>query len=342
MKRSVIAVGLALVLALFAFVGCTPSQNSAPPVGEQPAPGTGGQAPAVSPLAVLDTVDVSAAFGDREAEGWSFALEANGDTTSAFVFSLTSEIGGREKLDTETNVRFGLHDLFGIRGGESAEDVELFGGGDASVLLSYRGPHEDSEEVSKDLSVGFRHDGEFVWFAGEGEDETAISLSELKEKADAAITAETLQRMEEAFAVIPEELKKGATLRFAVEKLIDLGFTVSIDDSDGIAVSLKANEGFYTDLFNDLLETAIPSEWLKYLPRVDFAYEKTVFDITLAFDSRGIFREYSMSRDVALTASLAVRGLFRCESGITIGGAFSLTASVQATPAAPSDPSETA
>lgn len=283
--------------------------------------------PVISPLAFLDNIDVATAFGDREAEGWSFAMRANGDVNASCLFSLTSEISDEEKLNIECGVGLGLEDLFGIRSAdENALGVELFGGGNANMSLKYRGPKEDSDELSKDLNVDFRHDGDLIWYAGERQPETAISFAELTEKIDDAAMAETLRRMENAFAMIPQELSKGVSLRFAVEKLIDLGFTLEVDDTDGVAISLKANAGFYTDLFNDMLEELIPSEWLKYLPRADLRYDKTVFDIELSFDDRGIFREYSMSSDVAMTASLEVRGLFLSESSLKVGGGLSISA----------------
>ena len=283
--------------------------------------------PVVSPLAILDAVDVSAAFGDRDAEGWSFALKGEGDLTASYGFRLTSEISNEEKVNLECGLGIGLEDLFGLRSQDNnASGFGLFGGGEVSLFLNYRGPAEDSDPVSKSLDVGFRHDGDLIWYAGEDESEMQTSLSELKAKVEETAMAETFERMENAFMVIPEELNKGASLRFAVEKLIDLGFTVEIDDSDGVAVTLKAGAGFYTDLLNDMLEEFIPAKWLDYLPRADFGYERTVFNIKLAFGGDGLFKEYSMSSDVALTASLEVRKLFDSESTIKVGGELSFTA----------------
>lgn len=246
---------------------------------------------------------------------------------ASYGFRLTSEISDEDKLNFECGLGIGLDDIFGIRSKEeNTLGVELFGGGKVSLLLNYRGPSKDSEPLQKNFNVGFRHDGDIVWYAGEGESETRISLDEVKEKIETAAMVAASDRMEEAFSVIPEELEKGVSLRFAVEKLMDLGFTVSIDDSDGIAIMLTANEGFYTDLLNDMLEKLIPAKWLNYLPRTDFGYERTVFDIRLAFGENGLFREYSMRSDVALTASLEVRKLFSSESTMKVGGGFSFTA----------------
>lgn len=286
-----------------------------------------GPTPSVSPLAALDRVNVSAAFGDREAAGWSFALKAEGDMTAAYGFSLTSEISDEEKLNLECGLGVGLQDVFGVRSDDGNDfGFGLFGGGNANLALNYRGPAADSDPVQKSFDVGFRHDGDLVWYAGEGDEETKITLSDLQTQLQDAAVTETFARMERAFAVIPEEIKKGASLRFAVEKLIDLGFTAQIDDTDGIAVSLTANAGFYTDLLNDMLEEFLPAKWLDYLPRADFGYERTFLNIKLAFDENGIFKEYSMSSDVAVTASLEVRNLFYSESTVKVGGGFTLSA----------------
>lgn len=349
MKRFCIAIGLALVFSLFAFTGCA-VKNSAgdgealAPAGSESDSGDDsvheerapqeeddipqeGLAPTVSPLALLDAVNVSAAFGDRSAEGWSFALKAEGDLSTSYGFRLTSEISDEEKLNLECGLGIGLDDLFGIHSGENnTSGVGLFGGGAASLSLNYRGPAEDSEPICKNFDIDFRHDGDLIWYAGKGENETQTSLSEVKEKIDVVLRTETFKGMENAFLTIPEELQKGVSLRLAVEKLIDLGFTAEIDDSDGIAVSLKANAGFYTDLLNDMLEEFIPAKWLAYLPRADFGYERTVFNIRLSFDENGIFQEYSMSSDISLTASLRVRKLFFSESTVKAGGGFSIRA----------------
>ncbi len=352
MKKFGISIGLALVFGLSAFAGCaaTGSQEDAKvPSAEQEAAAADGresaadgdsglfeeegrgeetcpqeEAPAISPLAVLETVDVSAAFGDREAEGWSFALKAEGDLTASYALILTG-LGGRERANLECGMRLGLEDVFGLRSeADSALGLGLFGGGNASVCFRYRGPDADSEPVSKDFEVGFRHDGDLIWYAGEGESADGISLGGLKEKIESVAMAEAYERMAYAFSVIPEELNKGVSLRFAVEKLIDLGFAVEIDTSDGVSISLKAKEGFYTDLLNDFLENFMPLEWVGYFPRLDLGFEKTAFDIRLVFDSAGIFREYSMSSDIALTTSLKALGRAG-KSVLKLGGAFSFT-----------------
>lgn len=356
MKKICVAVGLALVFGLSAFAGCAGSDGcSADGKGEQGAdygsnetfeglrgPHEGGcseevpeekpedktegkESPVISPLAALDAVDVSAAFGDRDAER-VFAVKAAGDLYASYGFRLTSQITDEEKADFECGLGIGVNDLFGICfSGSDAHGLNLLGGGEASLFLNYRGSAE-ADPVQKSFDVGFRHDGDLIWYVGENGGEAQVSLSALKEMIEGAAMTETFERMENAFMVIPEELTKGASLRFAVEKLIDLGFTAEIDDTDGVAVTLKANAGFYSGLLNDMLESFIPATWLDYLPRADFGYERTVFDIKLVFDGDGIFKEYSMSSDVALTASLEVRKLFYSESTIKAGGDLSFTA----------------
>ncbi len=368
MRKSAALVGLVLALGLFAFTGCTAKFSNGEGIadlgpaaedvhdknsseqgdnfyeetssrGETPqGEGEGvasGKTPMASPLALLDTVDVSSAFGE-ETDGWSFVIDASGDLNASYGLSLTSEVSGKEKLNIAFGAGLGLEDLFGLRSDlDNALGFGLYGGGSANLFLQYRGPHADSEPVRKDFSVGFRHDGDLIWYAGEGESEREISLSGLKERAEALAMTKTFDRMKAAFAVIPEELGKGVSLRLAVEKLIALGFTAEIDDTEGVSISLKANAGFYTDLINDLLEEFLPAEWLDYLPRLDFGYERTLFNIKLAFDERGIFREYSMSSDVSLTASLEVRNLFICESNIMAEGGLSFTAHHGGLPASP-------
>ncbi len=342
MKKICLAIGLALVFGMDILAGCAAEpQGNGDVALTDPAGGTEGEGPqkeapeegsGISALAVLDTVDVSAAFGDRDAEGWSFALKAAGNLGASYGFCLTSEISDEEKLNVECGLGVGLEDLFGIRSDDTnAFGFGLFGGGQASLVLNYRGPDGDSEPVRKSFDVGFRHDGDLIWYAGEGESETQTTLESLKTRIEEAAAAETFGRMENAFLTVPEQLQKGASLRFAVEKLIDLGFTAEIDDTNGVAVTLKAGAGFYSDLLNDMLEEFIPAKWLDYLPRADFGYERTVFDIRLAFDENGIFEEYSMSADVVLTASLEVRSLFFSESRLTFGGGLSLTANHDAT-----------
>lgn len=351
MKKFGISVGLALAVGLFAAAGCnftgayvsgadlygggfaSPSEedlNGGAPQTENGSQNedneTQDKGTCSARLAVLDAIDVPAAFGVSDAEEWSFALNASGDLAASYGFVLTSELSDSEKLNLEYGAGIGLEDLIGVRSKDNAQGAELFGGGEVSLSLYYRGPYGDSDPASKTFAAGFRHDGDFVAYAGEDGKELKTSLSELKEKIGEAAMTETFERMENAFAVIPEELEKGVSLRFAVEKLIDMGFAAEIDDTDGITLSLRANAGFYTGLINDMFEEFIPAEWLDYIPRVDLGYEKTFFDIELSFDANGRFREYSMSSDVALTASLRVRNVFCAASGLNIGGGLAFTA----------------
>lgn len=308
-----------LACGLFASACGEKEYSPAPTVVEEKAP-----AP-VSPLAVLDTVEIDSAFGDRTAADWSFALQAEGEIAASYSFLLNSELTDSEKLNLIFGGAVNVGDLLGIRSAEE-EGVGLFGGGNVGLALSYRGPHADDEPLTKDYTVGFRHDGDLVWYAGEGDKKESISLSKLQEKVRSLAALETFERVETAFSTIPEELQKGVSLRLAVEKLIDLGFSVNIDETDGIAVTLQASEAFYTDLLNDMLERFIPAEWLQYLPRADFRFEKTAFRILLSFDKDGMFKEYSMSSDLSLASVLTVRGLFSSTSAIGMSGSFAIRA----------------
>ncbi len=334
MKKSVIFTGMALASCLFALTGCGAAirdgNTAEAPVGSSSPSDVGTREPQggyADPLALLDTIEVADAFGDSAAEGWSLALEAVGDLTASYGFSLYSEVSGEEKVNVACSASLGLEDLFGVRSdAENASGFGLFGGGKVSLSLLYRGPDAGSEPVSKEYDVNFHHDGDLILYAEAGEGEVQTSLSALRQRIEGAAMAETFGWMENAFSVIPEELGKGVSLRLAVEKLIDLGFAVEVDDTNGLAVSIRAEEGFYTDLLNDMLEAFLPAEWLTYLPRVDFRFEKTVFDLQLCFDESGMFREYSMTSDLALVSSLEVRNLFSAESRIQLGGGISFTA----------------
>lgn len=355
MKKTGISIFLALVFGLAALAGCgVPASRGdeaevpegGPSVSEElpeqtfpeepPAEEPEGRVPEAevpkaevpdpAMLALLDTLDVAAALGDRGEEGWSFALKAAGEMKGSYGFSLYSELTDREKLDMRLAAGLGLEDLIGLRSREDGtEGIDLFGGGKASLTLSYRGPKSDSEPVEEALEAGFRHGGDLVWFAGEAGEE-GVPLEALEEELRTRVPVAAFERMERAFSYIPEQVGKGVSLRLAVEDLLELGFSLQIDDSEGLKITLRANEAFYTNLFNDLLEELIPADWLVYLPRLDFGYEKTFFDIVLAFGEDGTFAEYSMSSDVAVSASLEVRGLFVSSSKLTAAGGFSFTA----------------
>ncbi len=277
--------------------------------------------PKISPLAALDKIEVSKAFGD----GGSFAMRAEGNTEYSHNFKWTSEVTETERFYSELGLKATLGDELGIRKTE-AGGAELFGGGNAGLDIEYIGPKSDSEPYNKTFETGFKHDGDFIVYAGSDGEEHSVNISELIKKSGEVLTDKTVARIAEAVETVPENLKKGMTLRFSVEKLLELGFKAEIDQTDGLAVRIVADRGFFNGLLNDMLEEFLPEKWLGYIPRADFGYETTDFDIKLAFDKNGLFKEYAFSSDCKLTLSLEVRGLFLCESAIRLGGGMSVRA----------------
>lgn len=348
MKKSVcIFLGITLALCAFAFAACGPDGKTTTPPEESrslsetenninpnppkdaetlPESGTEPDAPAVSPLAALDKIEISQAFGDTTAEGWSFALRSAGSADAAGSFRWTSQVSGREKFYSELGAGVSLDDTFGIRSGGNASGIDLFGGGNATLALRYTDPKPDFELNEKTFTAGFKHDGGLILYTDADGTEKQVTLGEIKEKLNVLTGNATLKRISEAVETVPENVKKGLSLRLAVEKLIDLGFTFEIDDGDGLTIKLIAKRAFFTDLLNDLLEEFLPEDWLPYIPRADFGYKSTDFEITLAFDGNGLFSEYSISGDIALELSLEVRNLFKCESGFTFESGFSISA----------------
>ncbi len=296
--------------------------------------GTSGPQETVSPLAVLETIDVKEAFGDREQEGWSFALQTSADVSATYEFRWTSGISGKEKFYAGLTGAAALEDIVGMRSSDRNDlGVDLFGGGSAGLEFRYTGPKSDAEPLTKDFTAGFRHDGDLVWYAGADGTEHSLDRDAFAGYLDAAMHSDVLARLVEAAQTIPAEIEKGFTLRVAVEKLIDLGFTVEIDDSDGLTVRISADEGFFTDLLNDTLASFLPDEWVQYIPRTDFRYTSTVFDVTLAFDADGLFKEYSVQSSVDVGLTLKVPALFECESGVGVSGGFSVKAYTGEVPA---------
>ena len=283
--------------------------------------------PAVSPLAMLESVSLETAFGDTEAPSWSYALQVAAALSAEYSFRWTSEISGREKFYAGLAAEASLADTFGVSASETSPlGFDLFGGGTAGLMFSYTGPKSDSAPAVKNFEAGIRHDGDLVWYAREGEAEKSMDISAVSAYLADAAGSKVYARIIEAAETIPEELEKGFSLRVGVEKLIDLGFTVAIDDSAGLAVHITAGKGFFTDLLNDALEAFLPADWLKYIPRADFRYTSTDLDITIAFDENGLFKEYSIKNNVKLGLSLEIRGLFLCESTVGTGGSFSVSA----------------
>ncbi len=293
---------------------------------EAPAPDGEAPAPEVSPLAALEAVRLDTAFGDPAEAEWAYALQVAAALSAGYSFRLMSELSGKEKFYAGLAAEVTLADTLGIRASENSPlGFDLFGGGTAGLAFSYTCPKSDAAPTQKNYEAGFYHDGDLIWYAREGE-KKSIDISAVSSYLAAAAGSEVYARIIEAAETIPAELEKGLSLRVGVEKLIDLGFAVAIDDSAGLTVHITAGKGFFTDLLNDALEQFLPAEWLKYIPRADFRYTSTDLDITVAFDEKGLFREYTVQNDVALGLSLEVRGLFLCESTVQTGGSFSVTA----------------
>lgn len=282
--------------------------------------------PAVSPLAALDKIEIAEAFGNTEESGWSFALTAAGDSGYSHNFKWTSKISGREKFYSELGIGVSIDDTFGMRSaGQGALGVELFGGGNAGLDLKCTVPKSDSDPWVKSFKAGFRHDGDLVLYVDSDGTEHSVTIGEIYNKINDTADG-SLKSIIGAAETIPDNVKKGLSLRLSVEKLIDLGFSFEIDDSDGLKITLTAEQAFCNVLLNDLLLEFLPDDWVPYIPRADFGYSSTDFVITLAFDANGLFKEYSVYSDVALSLSLEVPALFKCESGIAFKSGFSISA----------------
>lgn len=338
MKRfACVCMGILLSAGIFAFAACgeggSAGSDKDAPLSGLPAEGTqdtggtpSGKEPAASPLAALDKIEIGKAFGNTEESGWSFALTAAGNSNYSYDFKWTSEISGREKFYSALALGMSVDDTLGMRSaGQGALGVDLFGGGNAGLDFTYTGPKSDSEPLVKSYSAGFKHDGDLIFYAGADGTERQASISELLQKADDLSDA-TLRHIIAAVRTIPDNVQKGLSLRLAVEKLIDLGFSFTIDDSDGLTITLVAEKAFFTELINDMLFEFLPEDWLPYIPRADLGYRSTDFAIALAFDKNGLYREYSVSGDLSLELSLEVRDLFKCESRFTFGSMLSVSA----------------
>lgn len=329
-KFACVFMGILLSAGIFVFAACGNGSGGSPgggavqglPEGTQET----GKEPADSPLAVLDNIETDKTFGDAEESGWSFALTAAGTSDYSYDFKWTSHISGREKFYSALALGMSVDDTFGMRSAGSGElGVELFGGGNAGLNFTYVGPESDSEPIVKSYGADFTHDGDLILYTGGDGTERQTSVGELAQTAD-DYSDETLRHIIAAVRTIPDNVKNGLSLRLAVEKLIDLGFGFTIDDSDGLKITLVAERAFFTELINDMLFEFLPEDWLPYIPRADFGYRTTDFAITLALDQNGLFREYSVSCNLSLELSLDVPDLFKCESGFAFESAFSLSA----------------
>lgn len=350
-KFACVCLGILMSLGAFAFAACGENQNAAESCDDsrsQPAaPSVNGKEQfedaesgypsvraddKVSPLAALDKIEIADAFGDSDSKDWSFALRATGNADYSYDLKWTSEITDSEKFYIGLSAGANIDDTFGIRSAKDGEGIDLFGGGKAGVDIGYTAPKSDSEPRSKSFDVGFRHDGDLILYTDTDGTEKSITVSALSDKANAEFTDRAMQEIAGAVMSIPEDVKKGLSLRLAVENLIELGFTAEIDDSQGLTVRLVATHGFFTGLLNDMLEELLPEDLLTYIPRADFGYSSTDFEITLAFDESGLFKEYSFSSDAVLSFSLEVRRLFVCESHLKFGCGMSVEAYYGETP----------
>lgn len=282
--------------------------------------------PPVSPLAVLDNVDVEKAFGDTSAADWSFALQTEGDLSASYSMDFAVMMNGEtiSTGDVALNGALSFNDILGLRSSEE-DGPDLFGGGAVQLSFSAEGFSKDGEPVKGNYGIGFCHDGETVLYADNNGEEGSISLSDVQKKIENVAALKTFSRMETAFSTIPEELQNGVSLRVAVEKLIAMGFTVKIDAQNGLAITLQATEAFYTVLINDILQQAFGG-FAEGLPRADISFEKTVFDIRLAFDRNGLFKEYSMESDTRLSASLNAENAASFHCSVGTSGSFAVRA----------------
>lgn len=336
-KTACLFLSFLLAFGLVGFAGCDAGQNASVPDKSKEEPSDSieqGTSPSEieqeaekrpSPLAVLEKIDMAQAFGDTAEEGWSYGLKLSGGYDSSYSLRWYSELSEAERYYVLLGGGIVVEDELGVRAdAESPLGFDFFGGGNIAVSTRYTGPTSDSEPVEGSYEAGFRHDGDLIWYAGESGEES-MTVEELSAYAE-DLKRGVNERILAAAATIPEDIRKGLSLRFAVEDLIDLGFTAEIDDSDGLKIRLTANKGFYTDFLNDMAEELLPGVLLSFLPRIDFRYDETVFDIVLSFGQDGLFREYSVENSVALGLSLELRGLFVCESGYTFKGTGSVTA----------------
>lgn len=271
----------------------TPAQNAVPEMGYAPLP-----------VSLLDDIDVAAAFGDDGTDDWSFAISTRGEMGAEFSLSFISNVTDNEKFHTELSAEAYLTDAIGLKSNpENAVGFDVAGEGAVGVNLGYLGPLSDGERVVKNFEAGLTHDADWLYFkSGDGSEES-YALDGIVKTAASELKSEMFSDIVTAAMTVPENLKNGFGLRFAVEKLIDLGFKAEISEEDGVSVRLSATKGYFTDLLNDALYGLLPVDWLDYIPRLDLRYTSDVFDIFLAFDADGVFKEFSVYNDVNINIS---------------------------------------
>lgn len=281
---------------------------------------------AASPFAALDKIDLKTAFSNDGGQK-SVGLKTNAQIDTEISARLYSELSDSEKFSVTVGAGIFADDLLGVRfSDQTASNATLYGGGSIGVTGRFRGPYSSSGVSEKTLKAEIYHDGEWVFLTTQSGEQTSIAASELGGYlADMAGSA-TLERVLDAATVLPETAAKGLDLHAGVEKLIDLGFTAQVTETDGVCLRVSAKAGLYTDLFNDAIESVLPAEWLKYLPRIDVRYDSDLIELLLSFDANGTFRSYSLASDVRVEADLRIRGLFSFTSSYSLRGGFTVSA----------------
>ena len=336
-KLTAACMGILLAGAMFALSACDGFASGGTPGGAQTPP----QKEQVSPLAVLDTVDIPAAFGVRAGEDWSFAFRLTSDYAVEHFGSVHTGMEDTELLSITLGADFQVDYLLGLRASEErATGFDLFGGGSVGLGLRYIGLTSSAEPIEKRIEAGVYNDADWIYYSrlDDGQ-EGKFALLELEQRAYDLVQSKALERLATAAKTIPNTLSQGLSLRVGVEKLIELGFRAEIDTSAGLKIRLVGTTALFTDLLNDTVEELLPAEYLLYLPRLDFRYRATEFDVTLAFNENGLFEEYSVYSDVDLSSELRIRGVVSFGSGVRVGGGFSAKAYYDEVPM-PDFPSE--
>lgn len=281
------------------------------------------------PISALDEVNVAAAFG-ADGDEWEFSLSALGDLSADYNLSYYSKITDDKKSETLMSADLYVKDTLGIKSdADSVLGFDLFGDGAIGLNFGYTGPLSGGKPASKNFEAGITHDADWFYVKSGDNAGEKYSKSEVETEIRKAMQLKMISGFAEAVYAIPESLQNGFGLRLGVEKLIDLGFKVEITDESGLCVRISANKGFFTDLINDVLYGFLPESWLDYIPRFDVRYTSRVFDLTLAFDESGLFREFSLSSDVKV--DLEYDGIFFYSRGaLTLGGSASVTSAPSA------------
>lgn len=274
----------------------------------------------VDPLSVLDEIDITKAFGDYTADDWAFAFTATNDTTVKVSASSEDVFGNTKKsysLSSGAKIGFTL----GLSTDKtSARGVGLFGEGAAELAIA---AEANGKVFERNFSAAIGAEGGILYAVTESAS-FEYDLFSLAERAENAAEDTGLGRLYKAVEAVPEALANGFGLRFGVEKLIDLGFVVEVDSSDGTKITVRASEALFTDLLNDMLATLV--EEMEYLPRMDLSYRSTVFELELDFDSEDRFERFALRSDVSVGASLKVPLVATYCGGIEVGGGFEIAA----------------